>query len=97
MRRLNITIEMDNGDKFEVQTKTADYLLYETTAKRHKWGTVSDNPAMWEAFLGWAASRRVGKYSGTWETFIKDVDMVEAKQEDLDPTQSVVGDASPLS
>ena len=93
MKRLNIKIAMDNGDEFEVQTKTADYLLYEQTAKRHKWGGVSDNPALWEAFLAWASARRVGKFSGTWEAFQKEVDIVEASPEDVDPTKEVVGDA----
>ena len=94
MRRLNINIVMENGDVYDVTTKTADYLLFETTAKRHKWGGVSDNPALWEAYLGWAALRRVGKFSGTWEAFTKEVDMVEATPEDVDPTKEVVGDAS---
>lgn len=97
MRRLDIHIEMENGDIFDVKTKTADYLLFETTAKRHKWGGVADNPALWEAFLAWAAIKRVGKYGGTWESFTKDVDIVEATPEDADPTNEVVGDASSLN
>jgi len=92
VKRLNIKVEMENGDAFEVSTKTADYLLYEQTAKRHKWGGVSDNPALWEAFLAFAASRRVGKFAGTWEAFQKEVDIVEANPEDVDPTKEVVGD-----
>jgi len=94
MKRLNIHVEMENGDVFDVVTRTTDYLLYETTAKKHKWGGVGENPAMWEAFLAWAAVRRLGKYSGTWEAFQKDVDMVEATPEETDPTSEVVGDAS---
>jgi hypothetical protein len=93
MKRLDIHIEMENGDTFDVKTKTADYLLFETTAKRHKWGGVSENPALWEAFLAFAASRRVGKFTGTWEVFQKEVDIVEATPEDVDPTNEVVGDA----
>ena len=93
MKRLDIHIEMENGDVYDVTTKTADYLLFETTAKRHKWGGVSDNPALWEAFLAWSAARRVGKFAGTWETFQKEVDMVEAKQQEVDPTTEAVGDA----
>ncbi len=94
MKKLNVHVEMENGDVFDVSTKTADYLLYEETAKRHKWGGISDNPAKWEAFLAWAALRRLGKYVGTWEAFKAEVDMIEAKQEDVDPTNEVVGDAS---
>lgn len=94
MKKLDIHIEMDNGDVFDVTTKTADYLLFEVTANKHKWGGISDNPARWEAFLGWAALRRMGKYGGTWEAFQKEVDMVEGKQQEVDPTQSEVGDAS---
>jgi len=94
VKRLDIHVEMENGDVFDVTTRTSDYLLYERTAKIHKWGTVSDNPALWEAFLAWASLRRVGKFSGTWEAFQKDVEMVEAKQQNVDPTPEVVGDAS---
>jgi len=93
MKRLNIHIEMENGDVFDVTTKTADYLLFETTAKRHKWGGISDNPALWEAFLAFSAARRVGKFAGTWEQFTAQVDMVEAIAEESDPTKEEVGDA----
>lgn len=94
MKKLDVHIEMDNGDVFDVQTKTSDYMLYEETAKRHKWGGLADNPAKWEAFLAWSALRRLGKYGGTWETFKGEVDIVEATQIDVDPTPTAVGDAS---
>jgi hypothetical protein len=94
MKKLDIHIEMENGDVFDVTTKTSDYLLFETTAKRHRWGGISDNPALWEAFLGWSALKRVGKFSGTWEEFTKAVDIVEGVPVTADPTSEAVGDAS---
>jgi hypothetical protein len=98
MKKLEIHIEMENGDAFDVTTKTTDYLLWEETAKKHRWGSFSDSPARWEAFLAWAALKRVGKYEGPWEQFIKqDVDMVEATPVKVEPTNEEVGDASSLS
>jgi len=94
VKKLDIKIEMENGDVFEVTTKTADFLLWEDTAKKHRWGTFSDNPARWEAFLGWAALKRLNKYGSTWEVFLKEVDMVEAIPVKVEPTNEEVGDAS---
>jgi len=94
MKKLDIKVEMENGDRFEVTTKTVDYLLWEDTAKKHRWGSFSDSPARWEAFLGWAAIKRMGKYSGTWEEFKSAVDSVEATPVAVEPTNEVVGDAS---
>jgi hypothetical protein len=94
MKKLDIHIEMENGDVFETQTKTADYLLFEVTAQKHRWGSMSDNPARWEAFLAWASLKRIGKYTAPWEQFLKDVEIVDAKPVVVDPTSEVVGDAS---
>ena len=91
MKRLAISVELESGEKWTVQSKTVDYLLWETTAKKHKWGGIGDNPALWEAFIGWAASRRLGHYAGTWEQWQKDIDMVDAEQIEADPTPPEVG------
>jgi hypothetical protein len=91
VKKLNIHITMDNGDEFDVTTRTADYLLWETTSKRHKWGSITENPAMWEAFLAWAALKRNGQYTGPWESFIKDADSVNGIPEEVNPTTEVAG------
>jgi hypothetical protein len=94
VKKLNIRTEMDDGQVFHTTTKTADYLLFETTAKKHRWGGLSENPALWEAFLAWASLKRTGQYALTWEKFTAEVDSVEATQIDVDPMNAEVGDGS---
>jgi hypothetical protein len=94
MKKLTIRTVMDNGDEFDTTTKTADYILFEKTAKTHRWGGLSENPALWEAFLAWASLKRTGQYTLTWEKFLDEVDIVEATQVTVDPTTEEVGDAS---
>lgn len=94
MKKLDLHIEMNDGTKFDVQSKTSDYLLFESTAKRHKWGGISDNPAKWEAFIAWAALKRLGLTELTWEDFVDEVDMVEGRSDDADPTPVGAGAGS---
>lgn len=97
MKRLAITVELSNGETLEVQSKTADYILWEKTAKQHKWGTLSENPALWEAFIGWAACKRAGLYSGSWDQWQQDIEMVDAEQIERDPTPGDPGGELSLS
>lgn len=95
MKRLNVRAEMSDGRVLETKTALKDYVLYETTAKRQKppWGGISDNPSRWEAFITWAALRRTGQYSDSFDAFLTDAEIVDANQEeDVDPTQSEAGD-----
>ena len=85
MKKLDVHIEMENGDVFDVQTKTSDYMLYEETAKRHKWGGLADNPAKWEAFLAWSALATAG-YAGLF-TFLASSSFVFIKVLGLTRTQ----------
>jgi hypothetical protein len=96
MKRLSVHVEMADGRVLEATTATRDYILYENTARRQKppWGAIQDNPSQWEAFVSWAALRRTGKYTAGFETFLDEVDMVDANSEEaVDPTNQEVGDA----
>jgi hypothetical protein len=91
---------MADGRTFDVKTATKDYILYESTARRQKppWGGVSDNPSQWEAFVSWAALRRTGHYSAGFETFLDEVDLVDASSDEpVDPTNEDLGDGSSSS
>jgi hypothetical protein len=73
----------------EATTALRDYILFETTAKRQKppWGGITENPTRWEAFVSWAALRRTGQYPGGFDTFLDEVEVVDASSEEpLDPT-----------
>jgi hypothetical protein len=94
-------IELQDGRTFTVQTNTRDYVLYDQTAKRQKppWGPMTENIALWEAFTGWAAAKRTGNYSGSWEQFLDDCVSVDTRPpgEDVDPTLQGAGDGSSLT
>jgi len=97
MKRLNVRAEMNDGTVLETRTALKDYVLFETTSKRQKppWGSISENPSLWEAFVSWAALRRTGQYQGGFESFQNDVDLVDATpQAEVDPTNEVAGDGS---
>jgi hypothetical protein len=97
MKRLNVRAEMVDGTVLETQTAMKDYVLYETTAKRQKppWGSIGENPSLWEAFVSWAALRRNGLYASGFETFQNETDIVDATPAaDTDPTSAAAGDDS---
>lgn len=95
MKRLNVRAEMVDGRVLETTTSLRDYVLYETTAKRQKppWGGIGDNPSRWEAFVSWAALRRTGQYSDTFEAFLDAAEIVDASAEEpVEPTTPEAGD-----
>ena len=95
MKRLNVRAEMVDGRTLETTTSLRDYVLYETTAKRQKppWGGIGDNPSRWEAFVSWAALRRTGQYSDTFEAFLDAAEIVDASAEEpVEPTTPDLGD-----
>jgi hypothetical protein len=94
MKKLSIHVVMNDGTEYDTESKTSDYLLYENTARKHKWGGISDNPALWEAFIAWAALKRTGQIDLAWEKFIEASDTVEGTSADVDPTTVAVGDGS---
>jgi hypothetical protein len=70
MRRLNVTAELSDGRTLEAKTTVADTMLWERTARKHKWSlNVQDNPQTWETFLGWAAIKRTGQTDLGYEAF----------------------------
>lgn len=89
MKRLHCTVEFNDGTVLEVDTSTADYLRFETTAKRHGWPSMQESPARWEAFSAWSALERTGMYSKPWEQFLEDVGMVDGVPRKVNPTGPV--------
>ena len=89
---------MFDGRVLEAKTALRDYISFETTAKRQKppWGGIQENPTRWEAFVTWAALRRTGQFPGTFESFLDEVEVVEADSEvEMDPmNEEVTGDSS---
>lgn len=88
MKSATLTVEMVDGTTLSGRTIMPDMLRYEETAKRQKppWGGISDNPAVWEAFVSWAALTREGKWSGTFEEWKQSVASIDFEFEDVRPT-----------
>lgn len=100
MKRLAVHAEMTDGRVLEATTALKDYLLYETTAKRQKppWGGISESPSRWEAFITWAALRRTGQYTGSFDAFQDEAEIVDANTEEtVDPTTQDLGEESSLT
>lgn len=95
MKRMHMTVELRDGTILKADSTSADYMRYEQTAKRHKWGSMQENPAIWEIFVGWCALVRTGQYSGSWESFANpndpDAVNVDGEMFDADPTLSGPG------
>ena len=97
---MTIAVELADGQKWDVQTTTRDFVAYDQTAKRQRppWGPMGENIALWEAFLAWHASKRQGLYSKPWEAFLDEcVNADGGVDESVDPTLSGAGDASSLT
>jgi hypothetical protein len=97
MKRLDVHATLFDGTELKATTALRDYILFETTAKRQKppWGGITENPTRWEAFVSWAALRRTGQYTGGFDQFLDEVEVVDASsEEDVDPTNQAATEGS---
>ena len=92
MKRLNVHVEMENGAVHETVTRAVDYIAYESEAKKRGWGTLSDNPSSWEAFIAYRAllrERLISMPFGNPDlpqpgTFLADAVMIECSSQKAD-------------
>jgi len=85
MRKLEITVVMDDGTKHEVSSRSSDYVAYEAEARKKGWGTLSDSPSTWEAFVAYRALLRTRAISMPFEKFLDSVDIIEATPAETEP------------
>lgn len=101
LTRTLATVELADGTVHtDVRITNPDLLRYRETAQRHGWpslvvkGETGTMPHLnyEDTFTAWAALRRLGLYSGTWETF-KDTDCIglATATETVDPTPPAAG------
>lgn len=86
-----VKVIRDGFDPLELQTTNADLVLWDRTRARHKWPSFQDAAFLWLTFISWAAARRTGAISTDysyekWEGDVIDVNAVEDKDGDVDPT-----------
>lgn len=78
---------LDGTEHTGVIVTTADRMKLAATARRHKWGTLQDDPDRSITFLAWAALSRNGLYPRDFDTFVNESETITAPDVvDVDPT-----------
>lgn len=77
---------LEGHEPFEVRVDNRDYLRWDKTAPRQKWGAGQDVPFLFGTFLAWSAAVRAGLTTLKWEQFSAialEVENVKEEDEDL--------------
>lgn len=86
-----IHVELEDGTEFTVRVTNRDYIRWDKTAPKRKWGNFRDVPFRFATFLAWSAANRDGLTPLTFEQFEEaalEVDRLEQTAEDAArPTQ----------
>ncbi len=90
---LKSSVTLDGHDApVEVTITNPDRVRWDMTRSKHNWPTFNDAPFLGTTFLAWAALRREGIYTGTFEDF-RDRDAVDVQSyEDTTDEADAVGD-----
>lgn len=89
IQRIVVDVAMLDGTEHNAITvTTSDRMKLANTARRHKWGTLQDDPDRSITFLAYAALSRLGLFSGSWDDFVNASETVTApdEAETVDPT-----------
>lgn len=79
-----IDVTLTGGRTFTVRISNQDYIAWDKTAPKHKWGAYDTVPFRFATFLAFNAARREGLYTGTHAQFEDEVDGVERREVDGD-------------
>jgi hypothetical protein len=96
IRRLELTVTMDDGTVHEVTVGNPDMLRYDEERAKRGWpATATDAPILWQTFCAWSALTRRKQLDGMpWEAFkfaAEDVTVVKAPPVDPTPPALEVG------
>lgn len=98
MRKLNVRVRMDDGSEYEAETRSADYVAYEAESRKRGWGSISDSPSSWEAFVAYRALIRTRALSMPFDKFLAEVDeLVAEPKAEADPFPKEQSDDSSSS
>lgn len=88
LQRIVVDVRMLDGNEHSgVVVTTADRMKLAAVARRHKWGTLQDDPDRSITFLAWSALHRLGHYALDFDSFVNDSETVGAPDvEAVDPT-----------
>lgn len=72
-----------DGTTFTTRPVLRDTVAYETTARKHRWGTIGDNFATAQAFIIWHALKRTeqipaGLNYDAWLDGVDSIEVIEA-------------------
>lgn len=85
---LTLQIELAQGDILEETVLNPDRVRWDMAATRNGWPSFDKAPFLGLTYLAWAALKRQGRYTGTWDDF-KDHDCI-----DVQSAEDEVEDAS---
>lgn len=91
---LNVTVTLKDRDPIDVRILNPDRVRWDMTAQKHKWPAFQDAPFLGTTFLAWAAMRREGLYTGSFEDF-RDRDALDVESFDDSQTNEVDGLGNP--
>jgi hypothetical protein len=78
-------VVLDGAEPFEVRVDNRDFLRWDKTAPRQKWGPGRDVPFLMATFLAWSAATRTGLTDLKWADFeAAALEVEELAEEDSD-------------
>lgn len=85
---LTLIVTLADGTTHTVEAANPDRVRWDMTRAKHNWPATADAPFLMTTFMAWAALKRLGTYTGTWETFSEtdcvDIDTTKAEEEVTD-------------
>lgn len=86
--KLTINVRYTNGEEIEVAPILSDQVAFERTARLRDWGTATDSPLTFAAFLAWKALQRTGQTEYSFEEFLENVEALSQSggETGLNPT-----------
>nr|DAW69954.1 MAG TPA: hypothetical protein [Caudoviricetes sp.] len=88
--KLTINVRYVNGEEIAVTPILSDQIAFERTARLRDWGTATDSPLTFAAFLAWKALQRTGKTEYSFEEFLESVETLSQSDGEmgLAPTEA---------
>lgn len=95
-----VTVTLIDDTRVTEEIRNPDRVRWDMTAAKHGWPKFTDAAFLGMTFLAWAALKRTGKYSGTWEEFrdndCVDIDMTDADGQALEADDDEGKDLEPI-
>lgn len=84
------TVTLADNRELSLTITNPDMVMWDMTAHKHKWPSMSDAPMLWATFVTWRAAVRTGVYTGKWDDW-SSTDAVDIDLEKPDEDEAEVG------